>query len=206
MAWVVFAIELTIKWNRIRGVYVVNSTGQLIPFVIGIAGILKTLFTIVREHFKKSAMKKLQHESHRLKNGQKAKFEKRRPHKRHSFEHPPKRTWEEANNSPTHSLDGEKTRLDQVDENDFSPSKIGRAFTWNRPPLRTLTGSGSIRWGSNDSATMSSPGGTPGIRRADSTLGALATRLPYSTPSVPILPPTPPAKTARRFSLARLYE
>ena len=36
-------IELTIKWNHISGVNQVNSTGQLLPLVVGVAGSLRVL-------------------------------------------------------------------------------------------------------------------------------------------------------------------
>jgi uncharacterized membrane protein len=38
----ILAVELTIKWNGISDVYEVRSAGQLIPLVIGVAGLLKT--------------------------------------------------------------------------------------------------------------------------------------------------------------------
>ena len=31
------AIELTLKWNDITNVYQLNTTGQIIPFVIGLS-------------------------------------------------------------------------------------------------------------------------------------------------------------------------
>jgi hypothetical protein len=40
----VVGIELTLHWNSISGVYTINSTGQLIPFVIGLLGLLKILY------------------------------------------------------------------------------------------------------------------------------------------------------------------
>lgn len=36
-------IEKTIAVNRIQGAYVIRSTGQLIPFVIGVASMLATV-------------------------------------------------------------------------------------------------------------------------------------------------------------------
>jgi hypothetical protein len=41
------AIELTLIWNNIPGVYDLGSTGQLIPFVIGAFGLLNALHTII---------------------------------------------------------------------------------------------------------------------------------------------------------------
>ncbi|KAJ9157760.1 hypothetical protein NKR23_g394 [Pleurostoma richardsiae] len=35
MIWFIISIELTIRWNNIQGVNDINTTGQLIPFVIG---------------------------------------------------------------------------------------------------------------------------------------------------------------------------
>jgi hypothetical protein len=39
--WAILSIELTLVWNNISGVYNVTSTGQLIPFVIGVVGLLR---------------------------------------------------------------------------------------------------------------------------------------------------------------------
>ena len=39
--YTMLAIELTIAWNQISGTYVIQSTGQLIPFVISIIGLAK---------------------------------------------------------------------------------------------------------------------------------------------------------------------
>jgi predicted helicase len=36
IAYFILSIELTISWNRITGVYNIKSTGQLIPFIIGV--------------------------------------------------------------------------------------------------------------------------------------------------------------------------
>ena len=51
----VLATELTLKWNQISDVYTVGSAGQLIPFIVGVAGLLKVLYDVrtkykVREH------------------------------------------------------------------------------------------------------------------------------------------------------------
>lgn len=45
------AIELTLRWNKIDGVYDVRSTGQLIPLIIGLTGMVK-LFVDVRREYK----------------------------------------------------------------------------------------------------------------------------------------------------------
>ena len=49
LVYVFFAIgiELSIKWNHISGVNQVNSTGQLLPLVVGTAGSLKVLLKLV---------------------------------------------------------------------------------------------------------------------------------------------------------------
>jgi hypothetical protein len=40
------AIELTLAWNSVSNIYVLGSTGQLIPFVVGILGLLRILHLI----------------------------------------------------------------------------------------------------------------------------------------------------------------
>jgi hypothetical protein len=35
IAWFITSIECTIIWNDIRGVNTIDTTGQLIPFIIG---------------------------------------------------------------------------------------------------------------------------------------------------------------------------
>ena len=44
--WVCLAIELTLGWNAVTGVYVLGSTGQLIPFVVGVLGLVRNLHLI----------------------------------------------------------------------------------------------------------------------------------------------------------------
>ena len=44
MVGCIIAVELLIVWNSINGVDTVLSTGQLIPFVIGIGGLIKICF------------------------------------------------------------------------------------------------------------------------------------------------------------------
>jgi hypothetical protein len=41
---VVTATELTIKWNNIQGVNTLNSAGQTIPFLIGVASVVRILY------------------------------------------------------------------------------------------------------------------------------------------------------------------
>ena len=41
--WIVITIELTLKFNHLNDIYDLNSTGQLIPFIIGIVSMGKTL-------------------------------------------------------------------------------------------------------------------------------------------------------------------
>ena len=44
--WSSISIELTIAWNEISGVYILGSTGQLIPFVVGVLGLVRNLHLI----------------------------------------------------------------------------------------------------------------------------------------------------------------
>lgn len=41
LAWAVIAIEITLHWNSVSGIYDIATTGQLIPFIIGIVSILR---------------------------------------------------------------------------------------------------------------------------------------------------------------------
>ncbi|KAI1457844.1 hypothetical protein F4805DRAFT_467128 [Annulohypoxylon moriforme] len=41
--WFILSIELTLSWNNIRGVYTIDSAGQLIPFVIGAISTLQVI-------------------------------------------------------------------------------------------------------------------------------------------------------------------
>jgi len=41
------AIELIIRWNNITGTYNIKSTGQVIPLIIGSAGLWKVVFQII---------------------------------------------------------------------------------------------------------------------------------------------------------------
>ena len=51
--WTIIAVELTLSFNSISDVYTIESTGQLIPFVIGIVGLGKTLNSITIDAIKK---------------------------------------------------------------------------------------------------------------------------------------------------------
>lgn len=50
--WTIIAVELTLLWNNINGVYSLNSTGQLIPLIIGVAGLLSFLHGMTVERSK----------------------------------------------------------------------------------------------------------------------------------------------------------
>ena len=51
--WTVLAVELTLVWNHVEGVYTVKSTGQIIALVAGL-GILVRMFWILRREHKVS--------------------------------------------------------------------------------------------------------------------------------------------------------
>ncbi|KAG6356309.1 hypothetical protein INS49_015696 [Diaporthe citri] len=46
LAWAVIAIEITLHWNSISGIYDIATTGQLIPFIIGIVSILRLFLAL----------------------------------------------------------------------------------------------------------------------------------------------------------------
>ena len=39
--WSILAVELMLVWNNIEGIYTISSTGQLIPFIIGVVGLAR---------------------------------------------------------------------------------------------------------------------------------------------------------------------
>jgi hypothetical protein len=45
--WTMLAVELTLGWNNVTGVYILGSTGQLIPFVVGVLGLLRNIHLII---------------------------------------------------------------------------------------------------------------------------------------------------------------
>lgn len=49
LTYSILAVELTLKWNDITDVNTIKSTGQLIPFVIGVAGLAKVLYDVYTE-------------------------------------------------------------------------------------------------------------------------------------------------------------
>ncbi|KAI9663154.1 MAG: hypothetical protein M1821_008202 [Bathelium mastoideum] len=44
--WSILATELILVWNNVDGIYNVSSTGQLIPFIIGVVGLMRLLQAI----------------------------------------------------------------------------------------------------------------------------------------------------------------
>ncbi|GAP84267.1 hypothetical protein SAMD00023353_0700700 [Rosellinia necatrix] len=43
----VVGIELAVFWNGLRGIYIINSTGQLIPFVIGVLALVRIVYKYI---------------------------------------------------------------------------------------------------------------------------------------------------------------
>lgn len=44
----VLSIELTLAWNHISGVNIIGTVGQLIPFILGVGGLVKVLWSRLR--------------------------------------------------------------------------------------------------------------------------------------------------------------
>ncbi|KAK4442756.1 hypothetical protein QBC34DRAFT_224391 [Podospora aff. communis PSN243] len=47
IVWFILSIELTIRWNKIQGVNALDSTGQLIPFIIGCVSASQTVKKLI---------------------------------------------------------------------------------------------------------------------------------------------------------------
>ena len=48
IAWFVLAVEFSLRWNSVTGIYDIGSTGQLIPFIIGLLGLLRVIHVTIR--------------------------------------------------------------------------------------------------------------------------------------------------------------
>lgn len=55
--WTILSVESTLSFNRISGVYDIRSTGQLIPFVIGLVRLLSLCHGIILRHADMEAQK-----------------------------------------------------------------------------------------------------------------------------------------------------
>ncbi|KAF5027409.1 hypothetical protein F66182_486 [Fusarium sp. NRRL 66182] len=47
--YAVLAIELTLHWNKVAGVYALGGAGQMIPFTISVCILTKTIYTLLPE-------------------------------------------------------------------------------------------------------------------------------------------------------------
>lgn len=45
--WFILSVELTIRWNKISGIQTIQTTGQLIPFVVGVASFVRAKHKLV---------------------------------------------------------------------------------------------------------------------------------------------------------------
>ena len=48
ISWFVLAVELSLCWNSVTGIYDIGSTGQLIPFIIGLLSLLRVIQITIR--------------------------------------------------------------------------------------------------------------------------------------------------------------
>jgi hypothetical protein len=48
MLWSTLAVELTLRWNGVSGVYGISSTGQVIPFVVGVGILVTVIWKVFR--------------------------------------------------------------------------------------------------------------------------------------------------------------
>lgn len=52
VALMIVAVELTLAFNSITGVYTIKSTGQLIPFIVGLGGFWTTVNDLMTDYYK----------------------------------------------------------------------------------------------------------------------------------------------------------
>ena len=48
LACFVLAVELSLRWNSVIGIYNIGSTSQWIPFIIGLLGLLRVIHITIR--------------------------------------------------------------------------------------------------------------------------------------------------------------
>ena len=58
---IIIAVELTLVYNSISGVYVIESTGQLISFIIGVVSVEKTTNSIAINVIQKISRERIKH-------------------------------------------------------------------------------------------------------------------------------------------------
>ena len=47
ISWSLVVVELGLVWNSVSRIYAVSSTGQVIPFLIGLLGLLRNLNLLI---------------------------------------------------------------------------------------------------------------------------------------------------------------
>ena len=50
MIFAIASIELTLQWNAVTDVYGVDSTGQIIPLMVGAASLITVAWKLVWQH------------------------------------------------------------------------------------------------------------------------------------------------------------
>ncbi|KAF8456604.1 hypothetical protein BGX38DRAFT_1266354 [Terfezia claveryi] len=55
----IIAVELTIRWNKIEGVQAIGSTGQLLPVIIGVGGVVRVLMRLISDNIARHKKKGL---------------------------------------------------------------------------------------------------------------------------------------------------
>ena len=50
MIYSTLSVELTLAWNNVDGIYEISSTGQFIPFLIGVLGLGRALVSAFVTH------------------------------------------------------------------------------------------------------------------------------------------------------------
>jgi hypothetical protein len=47
MIWSILGVELTLSWNRVTDVYDVNTTGQIIPLILGMGILVLVIWRLI---------------------------------------------------------------------------------------------------------------------------------------------------------------
>lgn len=57
IVWFILAVELTLAWNSVSNIYDLGSTGQLIPFIIGVMGLFRVMYLALPDQFEDKKVK-----------------------------------------------------------------------------------------------------------------------------------------------------
>ena len=59
ICWFILAVELTLYWNSIKKIYDIRSTGRLIPFIVGLLGLIRVTHLAIMSRLESVSLQSL---------------------------------------------------------------------------------------------------------------------------------------------------